>query len=137
VGVGRRSDGRPSDPRRWLGALGERLARDHLESRGLEIVDVNYRTRWGELDVIAADDRALVFCEVKTRATGANAEAFGPLTSVGTRKRRQVRLMARQWLSDKGPSAGRRPPRLRFDAIGVTLDGTGRLVAIEHVEDAF
>jgi putative endonuclease len=125
------------DPRRRLGALGERLAQDHLESRGLEILDANYRTRWGELDVVAVDDQTLVFCEVKTRATGASAGGFAPLTAVGARKRRQVRLMARQWLSERGPRTERRPPALRFDAIGVIVDKAGRLVAIEHVEDAF
>ena len=56
-----------SDPRRALGAAGERLARTHLEARGLTVLDTNFRTRHGELDIVAADARCLVFCEVKTR----------------------------------------------------------------------
>src|SRR4051794_6944347 len=53
-----------SAPRRALGAAGERLARTHLEARGLAILDANFRTRHGELDIVAADARCLVFCEV-------------------------------------------------------------------------
>ena len=53
------------DPRRRLGARGEELAARHLEARGLEVVERNFRTRYGELDVVARDPRFLVFCEVK------------------------------------------------------------------------
>ena len=58
-----------SDPRRRLGDLGERLARDHLRRAGYEVLDTNFRTRQGELDIVAADFETLVFCEVKTRVT--------------------------------------------------------------------
>ncbi|MGZ4219172.1 MAG: YraN family protein [Solirubrobacteraceae bacterium] len=54
----------PPDPRRHLGQLGEQLAAEHLVRRGFEIVERNYRTRWGELDIIAFDGRILAFCEV-------------------------------------------------------------------------
>ena len=50
------------DPRRRLGARGEELAARHLEARGFEIVERNFRTRYGELDVIARDERFLVVC---------------------------------------------------------------------------
>src|SRR5262245_14564963 len=143
-----------SDPRRRLGALGERMARVHLEARGYAILDRNFRTRHGELDLVVADDRCLVFCEVKTRvARGPSANAglgesevprgpgrptgpFGPLASIGTRKRRRLRLMAREWLA-AGRSDGQRRPELRFDAIGITLDAAGRLLTLEHLENAF
>src|SRR5215210_3156254 len=59
-----------TDLRRDRGALGERIALEHLERRGYRIVDRNFRTRYGELDIVAADRRALVFCEVKTRVAG-------------------------------------------------------------------
>ena len=72
-----------SDPRPALGRLGEQLAAEHLIRRGFEIVERNYRTRWGELDIVAFDGRVLTFCEVKTRrarATGASPlEAVRPL----------------------------------------------------------
>ena len=52
------------DRRHLLGALGERLAAEHLERLGFRIVERNYRTRWGELDIVAFDGRVLAFCEV-------------------------------------------------------------------------
>jgi putative endonuclease len=125
------------DRRRALGQLGERIAREHLAARGFAVVDSNFRTRWGELDVVAASDRVLVFCEVKTRVGDARPGPFAPLAAVGGRKQRQVRRMARQWLGERSALLGVRPTELRFDAIGVTLDGSGRLTGLEHVEDAF
>jgi putative endonuclease len=125
------------DPRRRLGACGEELAARHLSARGYEIVDRNFRTRYGELDLVAAGGRFLVFCEVKTRVARGRSGPLGPLAAVGARKQRQVRLMAREWLATGSGGLARRPPELRFDAIGITLDGTGRLVALEHLEGAF
>jgi putative endonuclease len=126
-----------TDPRRQLGARGEELAARHLEARGFEVVERNFRTRYGELDIVARDARFLVFCEVKTRvvrpATGA---VLGPLAAIGARKQRQVRAMAREWLS-RGGLEGARPPELRFDAVGVSFDARGRLLSLEHLEAAF
>jgi putative endonuclease len=125
------------DPRRRLGARGEELAERHLSARGYEVVDRNFRTRYGELDLVAAGGRFLVFCEVKTRVVRGRPGPLGPLAAVGARKQRQVRLVAREWLAAGASGLTRRPPELRFDAIGITLDGTGRLVALEHLEGAF
>jgi putative endonuclease len=127
-----------SDPRQALGATGERLARTHLEARGLTVLDANFRTRHGELDIVAADRCCLVFCEVKTRiapATGAPGE-LGPFAAIGPRKRRRLRLLAREWLAEHGAAAPRRS-ELRFDAVGVELDSRGRLLRIDHLEGAF
>ncbi len=125
------------DPRRLLGETGESLACRHLEARGFEVVERNFRTRYGELDVVAADRRYLVFCEVKTRIVRGAPGPLGPFSAIGARKRRQVRLMAREWLAREGSVSRARPPELRFDAIGVSFDAAGRLVELEHLEDAF
>ncbi len=124
------------DPRRRLGALGERLAREHLERAGYEILERNFRCRLGELDLVAASERALVFCEVKTRVTGGRSGPAGPLDAIGPGKRRRLRSLAGEWLDR---NRGDRPYRatLRFDAIGVTVNRAGGLLALEHVEDAF
>jgi putative endonuclease len=140
-----------------LGAKGERLAAQHLEARGCEVIARNFRTRFGELDLVARDARFLVFCEVKTRivrggpgsggagglgggaALGdapAPANPLGPFASIGSRKQRQVRAMAREWLA-QGLLEGARPPEIRFDAIGISFDASGRLLALEHLEAAF
>ena len=127
-----------TDRRRDLGGLGERLAERHLRSAGYHIVERNLRTCFGELDLVAADAHALVFCEVKTRLAGSRNGPAGPLESIGPQKQRRVRRLARAWLADQ-PASSARParPNLRFDAIGVVLDGAGRLVDLEHVEGAF
>src|SRR3954453_23705422 len=107
-----------TDPRRRRGDLGEQIAAEHLEHRGYTIVARNFRTRRGELDLVAADDRALVFCEVKTRVAGRRAGPASALEAIGPNKRKQVRALATQWLADTHD----RPHRanVRFDAIGVT-----------------
>ncbi len=126
----------PADPRRSLGAHGERLAAEHLARAGYSIVERNWRCRLGELDIVAADRTALVFCEVKTRVAGGRRGPEGPLDSIGTGKRRRVRLLAREWLRARTCEPPRRPS-LRFDAIGITVDHRGALLALEHVENAF
>src|SRR5829696_7627015 len=60
----------PDDLRHSLGHLGEALAAAHLERLGYRVVSRNYRTRFGELDLVATDEYVLVFCEVKTRRAG-------------------------------------------------------------------
>jgi putative endonuclease len=123
----------PRDLRPQLGRLGEQLAAEHLIRRGFQIVERNYRTRWGELDIVAYDGRTLSFCEVKTRRLSTPGRS--PLESVHTRKRSKVRKMAGRWLIERTD----RPyaDNVRFDAIGVTLDISGRLVSLEHLEGAF
>ena len=81
---------------------------------------------------MVCDGRALVFAEVKTRRAARIGRAWD---SLHPRKREQVRRMARAFLAevDDRPRAS----DLRFDAIGVTIDAQGRLVALEHLEAAF
>jgi len=132
-----------TDPRRTLGAAGERLARAHLEARGMTVLDANFRTREGEIDLVASDERTLVFCEVKTRVADAGRPAdLGPFAAIGARKQRRLRLLARQWLaqhererSDRATAGG--GAEIRFDAIGIELDGNGRLLRLDHLEGAF
>jgi putative endonuclease len=121
------------DTRRQLGAAGEQLAADHLARRGFKILERNFRTRWGELDIIASNGHSIVFCEVKSRL--ANRSNRDPLESVHPRKRMQVRRMAAQWLRERPDRP--RVVELRFDAIGVTVEPNGRLVRLDHLEGAF
>jgi putative endonuclease len=125
-----------TDPRRRLGRAGEELAARHLESRGFEILARCARTAQGELDVVAFGGETIVFVEVKTRRAGAREDgAADPLESIGPRKRARLRRAGAAWLSAQ--SERPRARRIRFDAIGVTIDGAGRVRALEHVCDAF
>jgi putative endonuclease len=119
------------DLRHRLGRVGEQLAGEHLERRGFAILARNHRTRWGELDIVACDGRRIVFCEVKTRRLGSS----GPFDGLRADQCRRVRHMAAAWLAQEPDRPYVR--ELRFDAIGVTIDARGRLVGIEHLENAF
>lgn len=121
------------DPRRARGAVGEQAAVELLAALGYEIVERNFRTRYGELDIIACDGRSLVFCEVRTRVGGDAIQAA--LESIGPGKRMQLRKMATEWL--RLSSAERRPTEaIRFDAIAIAMTATGRVLALEHIRDA-
>ena len=122
-----------TDARQELGRRGEQVAADHLTRRGFTLVERNYRTRWGELDIVASDGQVLVFCEVKARRLP--HRGGHPLEAVHPAKRTQLRKMAGRWLIDRRerPFAA----ELRFDAIGVSFDCAGALIGIEHIEHAF
>jgi putative endonuclease len=125
------------DPRRGTGRRGEILAAEALERLGYTILDRNFRTREGELDLIASRDGTLVFCEVKTlvaRPGGPSAGPATPIEAVGPAKRVQVRRVARVWLAACGGPGVR---ALRFDVVGVTLSPAGETLRVEHVENAF
>lgn len=86
----------------------------HLHGLGWQILQRNWRCRYGELDLIAVDGTTLVFVEVKTR-TG---EGFGGLEhAVTPQKVRRIRRLAGLWLA--GQSSGW--PNLRIDVIGVRV----------------
>jgi putative endonuclease len=110
-----------------LGALGEQLAVDHLRGLGLVVVERNWRCRYGELDVIAADTtaRTVVFVEVKTRTS----EQFGGLAqAVTTEKVRRLRRLAALWLSQQHT----RWAAVRIDVVGVRI-GRRRTPEITHL----
>lgn len=122
-----------SDPRQELGRRGEQLALEHFRRLGFELVTRNHRTRHGEIDLVLCDGRTLVFAEVKTRrALRSGASTWD---SLHERKRLQVRRMARAFLASGTPRPRARD--VRCDAVAVELDAAGRLVRLDHVEDAF
>ncbi|MGI9557844.1 MAG: YraN family protein [Solirubrobacterales bacterium] len=119
--------------RRATGRLGEQIACRHLLDEGYSIVERNARTRLGELDIVARRGRELVFVEVKTGRPNTLAGPERPALSVGARKRRRLRLLAREWIAERaaGYSA------VRIDVIGVTLPGhPGGEPTLEHIEAA-
>jgi putative endonuclease len=127
-------------PRQTLGRLGEEIALSHLRSLGFSALARNVRTRRGEIDLIAFDGATIVFAEVKTRRVGARQLSIRPdqepLRGLSVRQRARLRRLAAAWLTD----AGRTRPAadtIRFDAIGVVIDASGRLRGLEHIEGAW
>jgi putative endonuclease len=123
----------PTERTRELGRRGEELAAQHFVRLGYRILARNHRTRWGELDLVLADEaeRTIVFCEVKSRRLGGGDWR----ENLHEHKRRQVRKMAAAWLSTDTQRP--RHAELRFDAVGVTLDAHNELVRLDHLQDAF
>jgi putative endonuclease len=97
-------------------------------------------TRAGEIDLIVFDGRTLVFAEVKTRRVRSGEHGIRPdqepLPWLRPRQRARLRRLALAWLSD---ARHQRPAAhtLRFDAVGVILDGRGQLLRLDHVEGAW
>jgi putative endonuclease len=125
----------PVDRRRALGRLGEKLAIKHLEARGFHLLTRNYRTHRGEIDLIAFDGGTLIFVQVKTHQVAASEarSSRNPLEWLSASQNSRYRWVAEAWLHDErhtSPAA----ELMRFDAIGVLVDGEGVLVALDHIE---
>ena len=117
-----------------LGRRGEDAAAAWYEAGGYVVVDRNWRCAQGELDLVATgvDGGVVVFCEVKTRASG----TFGsPFEAVTPAKQRRVRMVAARWLRRAGRGAARYA-HVRFDVAAVTATPGGAL-EVEVLEDAF
>lgn len=100
------------------------MAARWYEDNGYLVLDRNWRTREGELDLVVRKQRTIVFCEVKTRST----VEFGlPQEAVTREKRQRIRQLAAQWLE----SSPVRPRQIRFDVAAI-LDGE-----LEMIEGAF
>lgn len=112
-----------------LGVHGERIAVAHLTDAGLRVLDRNWRCREGELDIVAREGDALVFCEVKTR----RGIGYGhPVAAVTVGKQRRLRTLAQRWLATHDEHA----PELRFDVVGV-LVRPARPALVTHLRGAF
>jgi putative endonuclease len=121
---------RTSRARKNLGESGERVAALFLQARGYTILARNFRTRTGEIDVIAQDADGLAFVEVRTRrgtALGAPEESLTP------RKRRKLLAVAQQYLAAH-PQYG--DCAWRIDFVAIQLDRTGRVERVEVIKSA-
>ncbi len=108
-----------------LGQSGEQAASEYLESCGMRILDRNWRSADGEIDIVAVDRRVLVVCEVKSRTS---TRYGSPLEAVSRAKRARLRRLAVQWLN----AHGIRFDEVRIDVVGLLYEGTGGFT-IEHV----
>ncbi len=104
------------DPRRVLGGSGEDLAADILQRQGYQIIERNYRTPLGEIDLVARHQGALVFVEVKTR----RSQRFGsPQEAVHPAKQERLRHLAEYYLQQQELG----DVMVRFDVVGILWQG--------------
>jgi putative endonuclease len=107
-----------------LGRKGEKLVTDYLKKQGCKVLEQNYRTPFGEADIIAQDGEEIAFVEVKTRTS----DSYGqPSEAVGKKKQRRYRRIAECYWLQTG-----KEPNARFDVAEVWADGK-----IEYIKNAF
>ena len=112
-----------------VGAWGEALAAKYLQKKKYKLITTGYRCRFGEIDLIMADKKYLIFVEVKLRSEG----AIGlPREFVDSRKQARLRTTAEAYLSMHELDAP-----ARFDVAEVYTDQTGRILRMEYLENAF
>jgi len=110
-----------TDHRRSLGAAGEARAAAWYQSHGYLVLARNWRCKEGELDLVVARGRQVVFVEVKTRSS----DRFGvPAEAITVVKQRRLRVLASRYLAASDTRAG----ELRFDVVSILA---GRLEVIE------
>lgn len=113
-------------PHLRTGRIGEAQAENFLKKAGLKIIARNVRVGYDELDLIARQGDALIFVEVKTRAS----EEFGrPASAVNLAKRKKLSRAAMHFLKKHKL----RPPYIRFDVVEVIGDKP----EIRHIQNAF
>jgi putative endonuclease len=114
--------------RQARGRRGEDLVAHWYTRRGYRVLDRNWRSRQGELDLVVEASGLLVFCEVKTRTS----DRFGtPAEAVTREKQLRIRRLAREWMT----VTRTRAPQVRFDVASVLLGSDGPTVDV--LVDAF
>jgi putative endonuclease len=114
---------------RTFGNFGERVAASHLESKGYTVLERNWSTREGEVDLIASRGEDLVFVEVRSR----KGRDFGtPEESITERKRQHLLATISSYMSQHPDS----PPNYRIDMVVIELDRKGRVMRVEQIENA-
>ncbi len=116
------------DDRQGLGRRGEALAAQHLAAEGYEIVARNWRCEHGELDLVARDGDCLAFVEVRAR----RGRRMGtPEESITAAK--QAKLVELAWAYVQARDW---PGAWRIDVVAVEMDRRGRLLRVDHYENA-
>jgi putative endonuclease len=120
--------GRPVKEDAKLGERGENVAAKYLTDLGYKILQRNYRSKVGEIDIVAREGKVLVFVEVKTRVTVEPR----PEDQVNIEKQHQITKAANLYLS----RFGNPQPPARFDVIAIVWP-EGRQPQIQHYQNAF
>ena len=117
-----------ADTRQQFGRQGEELAMAHLRKKGYKVIECNYRTRAGEIDIIARHKGCIVFVEVKTRRSGRYGH---PKSAVTARKQRKISMVALEYLKKHRLMQA----SARFDV--VTVQSANSENTVEIIPNAF
>ncbi len=116
-----------------IGDIGEKYAAEYMKKCGYKIIDTNYHSKFGEIDIVAKKDEYIIFCEVKAR----RSVAFGyPCEFVDLRKRQKIIKTAYKYIEENNIESA-----IRFDVCEVfhkeNKSGEIRLESINYIEGAF
>jgi len=112
--------------RKNFGQFGEDLAASFLSGKGYKIIERNFRTRVGEIDIVCRRGDKIIFVEVKTRS----GEMFGaPEEAITARKKQKLAMMAQQYLQQK------KLQNCNFSVDGIFIEGRGGDYEIRHLEN--
>lgn len=111
------------------GQRGERLAQDYLKKSGYRIIETNYRSRYGEIDIISKYKNVLVFTEVRTKIS---LEYGTPEESMTETKSRRLRATAYHYRQ----THVKLPEQWRIDFIAIEIDDRGKLKRLNLIESA-
>lgn len=114
-----------------FGDQGEALAKQYLEDKGYKILQENYRTKIGEIDLIVTKEHQLVFVEVKTRRSRNYGKGF---EAVNFKKQQTLQRVATQYLAYQKNNI-KSNLSMRFDVMDIFIKGDD--VSFDHIENAF
>jgi len=113
------------------GQMGEKLAKEYLAKNGFQIVETNFRTNFGEIDIIAGKNKKLVFAEVKLKI----GDQFGsPEEMANKQKIRRIQQVAEIFLQNK-PRLASKYPQWQIDALCIVLNNDLSVKRITHWEN--
>lgn len=113
-----------------IGKYGESIARDFLINNGYKILNMNYRNRYGEIDIISIKNDIIIFCEVKSRYTN----SFGnPIEAVTYYKQKQIIKLSEMYLLYEKYNNY----NVRYDVIEVNFNKLNNNFKVNHIKDSF
>lgn len=112
-----------------IGKLGEDIAVKYLENHGFNILERNYRKPWGEIDIVAKQDKELIFFEVKTQK---NYLEWEPEENVNKHKKHQLSRIIMTYLKEHRISESQ---DWRIDVLAIKLNFETKIAQIEHIKN--
>ncbi|MDI6782547.1 MAG: YraN family protein [bacterium] len=123
----------PDKNKKLIGQYGEKLAVEHLKQKGYQLIEQNYRSPFGEIDIIMRDKTQLVFVEVKLR--NEKWLEYGlPEDAVKSKKQHRIRKLANYYINQHREIAY---ADFRFDIVSIILNQQGKVNSVTHLPDAF
>ncbi len=127
----------PRHTKTYIGRLGERIAARYLRERGFSVTEMNYRKKWGEIDVIVEKDRIIHFVEVKTvsRDFSKNSSGKGwyrPEDNIHPHKLKRIYKAINSYLIEQGREDD---IEWQLDLVSVYLDIASKQAKVDYLEN--